>query len=212
MKVFDVLAGSLLAIASAIYIWQRLVRARADALQSRRAAARFVWVDDTGAVRAITPGEAARLDAVIDPREGPGPDFPWIKPSLEARDSDGKLQGFLPMHRLPAHYLPVQSQQTAPATRVRPWMPLGLAFAQFPWVAVLILPMMGVGQSRPVDHSPAQMHAISVLAMLPALAGLAVGGWIILRRQFLSNAAWTVLALGLVVCLAWVIAFGSELV
>ena len=69
-----------------------------EATDPADARARFVWVDDAGAPRELTPDEAAYLATSFDPTDG---GRPYIKRRYDSLTPDGRMRGFLERKHLP---------------------------------------------------------------------------------------------------------------
>ena len=74
---------------------QKYAEAR-DAEDARR---RYVWVEDDGSVRELTPEECAFLSRPFYPADG---GRPYVKSRLGDRTPDGRLRGFLERSQLRA--------------------------------------------------------------------------------------------------------------
>jgi hypothetical protein len=61
-------------------------------------ARQFVWVEDDGSVRELTPDELAYLNTEFHPADGARP---YIKSRYSARSVDDRLSGFLPRTKVP---------------------------------------------------------------------------------------------------------------
>ncbi|WP_284350401.1 hypothetical protein [Roseisolibacter agri] len=59
----------------------------------------FVWVEDDGSARELTPDEQEYLGTEFPPGDGARP---YIKWRYGARTPDGRLSGFLERRKLPA--------------------------------------------------------------------------------------------------------------
>ena len=60
----------------------------------------FVWVEDDGSARELTPDETEYLGTEFLPGDGARP---YIKWRYDTRTPDGRLSGFLERRRLPPH-------------------------------------------------------------------------------------------------------------
>ncbi len=63
------------------------------------ALARFVYVEDDGSARELTPGEAEYLATPFDPFDG---NRPYVKWRYRSRTADRRLRGYLERQKLPA--------------------------------------------------------------------------------------------------------------
>lgn len=60
--------------------------------------ARFVWVDDTGWIREVTPDECAYLASAFKATDA---GRPYVKESYRSLTPDGRMRGFLELSQLP---------------------------------------------------------------------------------------------------------------
>jgi len=58
----------------------------------------YVWVDDDGSARALTPDEERYLATTFDPTDG---GRPYVKRTYSQRTPDGRLRGYLERRKLP---------------------------------------------------------------------------------------------------------------
>jgi hypothetical protein len=67
---------------------------------------RFVYIEEDGSPRALTPQESELLDTEFHPADGARP---YIKAKYAERTPDGRISGFLPRRKLPRHLRPENS-------------------------------------------------------------------------------------------------------
>jgi hypothetical protein len=80
---------------------------------------------------------------------------------------------------------------------VAPYVPIGLAVFQFPWLLLVIMSQMG-GPGRQGDD-PTWARRFAVVAVLPSAVGLLLGLYFLVRRR--ATGMWTLLVL-LIGCIA----------
>jgi type II secretory pathway pseudopilin PulG len=81
-----------------------LVAGRRARLRERAAKAdgsfarQFVWVENDGSIRELTPEEVSYLNTEFHPADGARP---YIKPRYSSRPPDGRMCGFLLRRKIP---------------------------------------------------------------------------------------------------------------
>jgi hypothetical protein len=61
---------------------------------------KYVWIDDDGSAREVTPDEFQYLNTKFEPFDGARP---YIKATYEERTPNGRICGFLPRKVVPRH-------------------------------------------------------------------------------------------------------------
>lgn len=90
-----VVAGLLVALVYAgRHMFARERTAKADGSYARQ----FVWVEDDGSVRELTPDETDYLNTELHPGDGARP---YIKSAYTSRSADDRLSGFLLRRKVP---------------------------------------------------------------------------------------------------------------
>ncbi len=92
--------------------------------------------------------------------------------------------------------------------RFAPYVPLALGLIEIPW-AIMVLILTYNPQGGP-GRTPQQTHTLDFVAALPALVGLLVGFYTVLRGRVQGGLAWTCVIIGSIVCGLAVFVFGLE--
>jgi len=89
---------------------RRIAYAREKTTKSNGSYAhKFVWVEDDGTARQLTPDEIEYLNTEFLPGDGARP---HIKASYSSRTPDGRIGGFLRKSSLPRHTIAVLKSST----------------------------------------------------------------------------------------------------
>jgi predicted metal-dependent hydrolase len=98
---WEIAGGIVAAFAlAALWFWVRFIAGRPsfDEKKTGTFADHFVWVNDDGSVRELTPDERDYLNTEFHPNDGARP---YIKDRYRDRTPDGRLGGFLLRKRVP---------------------------------------------------------------------------------------------------------------